>query len=136
MTARSEIDARALAALGVRLRAAGATPAPVATPSTHAQLADGLARLRAALSGRHAPVVDGPTGDGLTPEQARAYAARYKPENARRSLGRTGGYARPQCGGCKAFIKYEGAQCSACGFMDGGGYLAVPAKTSYLERWR
>lgn len=72
-----------------------------------------------------------------TEEEERAYLeARYNPENARRSLGRTGGYDRPQCPGCRAFLKHAGAQCSNCGFMGDGGYLGVPAKTSHLERWR
>lgn len=69
-------------------------------------------------------------------EHAAYLEARYNPEAARRSLGRTGGYNRPQCPGCRAFLKYEGAQCSNCGFMGQAGYLSVPAKTSYLERWR
>lgn len=63
-------------------------------------------------------------------------AARYDPENARRSLGKTGGYSRPQCPGCRSFIKHAGAQCKRCGFMGEAGYLSVPATTSHLERWR
>jgi hypothetical protein len=129
MAARSE-PAAALVALGARLRAAGAAPAREPAHGTH-EIAAGVARLRALLSGEpEAP-------EALTREQLAAYAARYAPRNAQRALGRSSGWAAvPQCGGCKAFLKYPGAQCSACGFMDGGGYLAVPAKTSHLERWR
>lgn len=121
----------ALTALGARLRASGAAaaPKPSPNPGTHALTSAGLTRLRAVLAG------EAPTDD-LTVEQLARYAARYSPEAARRSLGRTGGYARPQCGGCKAFLKHAGAQCSACGYMEQGGYLGVPAKTSHLERWR
>lgn len=89
-------------------------------------LAAGLQRLRTVF----AP-------DCLTAEQEHAYARRYAPENAQRALGRKSGWRDlPQCPGCRAILKYHGAQCTACGFMDGGGYVGVPAKTSHLERWR
>ena len=133
MAAPSELTA--LRALGAALREVGAAPAPVparARPLSTHELAAGVERLRALLADPEAA----PSTHGLTPEQLAAYAARYSPEAARRSLGRTGGYNRPQCAGCRACLKHAGAQCSACGFMDGGGYLAVPAKTSHLERWR
>jgi hypothetical protein len=126
MAARSE-PAHALAVLGARLRAAGATPASDTSASTH-ELAAGLERLRTLLSGGE---------ETLTPAQAEAWAARYAPRNAQRALGRSSGWHElPQCAGCRAILKHPGAQCSACGFMDGGGYLGVPAKTSHLERWR
>lgn len=137
MPARSETDA--LRALGARLRASGAVaaPCPAASPYPAGDVAAGLARLRAVVSGE-TPAPSGPADSGdLTADQLRAYAARYKPENARRAVGRSSGWRElPQCAGCRAIIKYPGAQCSACGFMDGGGYLGVPAKTSHLERWR
>ena len=126
MTAHSEIDGAALQALGASLRARGAAPAPEPTRAPE-DLAGGIARLRALVAGQ-APA--------LTEDQLSQLVARYKPENARRSLGRTGGYDRPQCPGCRAFLKHRGAQCTNCGFMDGAGYLSVPAKTSHLERWR
>jgi hypothetical protein len=65
-----------------------------------------------------------------------AYAARYSPDNARRSLGRSGGYARPQCGGCKRFLKRADDVCPSCGYAGHGGYVGVPAPTSHLERYR
>jgi hypothetical protein len=119
----------ALQALGARLRAAGATPAAHRAPDPE-DLAAAVERLRERLTGRSEP-------GGLTVEQVEALAARYKPDNARKSLGRSSGWKQlPQCGGCRAIIKYPGAQCKACGLMGEGGYLGVPAKTSHLERWR
>ena len=96
-----------------------------------------LAAIAAVMKGRTRQYVQKLLRKAATARAHEAYeAARYNTENARRSLGRTGGYNRPQCPGCRAFLKHQGAQCSACGFMDGAGYLSVPAKTSHLERWR
>lgn len=67
-----------------------------------------------------------------------AVRARYAPGNAKRALGRSSGWGSgsPQCSGCKSFISHPGAQCSQCGYLDGAGYVGVPAQTSHLERWR
>lgn len=110
------------------MRALGAVPAREGTKRAPADLGAGIERLRAFLAGEE---------PDMTPEQLAQWIARYKPENARRALGRSSGWREvPQCGGCKALIKHPGAQCKVCGYMDGGGYLGVPAKTSHLERWR
>lgn len=42
----------------------------------------------------------------------------------------------PQCAGCKRFLKRHDDVCPNCGYAGHGGYVAVPAKTSHLERWR
>lgn len=126
-------DLTALQGLGERLRAAGSTSAAPASPKPYTAdlIAAGLTRLRAVVGGETLPE------ESLTEAQLAAYVARYKPENARRALGGSSGWHElPQCSGCRAILKHHGAQCTACGFMDGGGYLGVPAKTSYLERWR
>lgn len=119
----------ALHTLGARLRAAGVPPAARRAPDPE-DLAAAVERLREALTGTSEP-------GGMTAEQLEAYAARYRPDNARRALGGSSGWRQlPQCGGCRAILKYPGAQCKACGLMGEGGYLGVPAKTSHLERWR
>jgi LSD1 subclass zinc finger protein len=103
----------ALQTLGARLRAAGATPAAHRAPDPE-DLAAAVERLRERLTGTSEP-------DGLTVEQREAYIARYKPDNAKRALGRSSGWRQlPQCGGCRAILKYPGAQCKACGLMGEG----------------
>lgn len=93
-----------------------------------------LAAIVAVMKGRTRQYVQKLLRRARTEEEQAAYmAARYSPEASRRSLGRTGGYNRPQCPGCRAFLKHKGAQCSNCGFMDGAGYMGVPPKTSYLD---
>lgn len=111
--------------------------APVPQPLYGREVvAEGLERLRAHVVGASVGTHEAPVIEDLTAEQARAYAARYSPNNAQRALGRSSGGPVPQCGGCKRFLKHHGAQCESCGYLDGGGYMAVPAKTSHLERWR
>ena len=41
-----------------------------------------------------------------------------------------------QCHGCRKFKPLGAHVCPHCGYLDGAGYQSVPAKTSYLERWR
>jgi hypothetical protein len=132
------MNADALRDLGARLQSAGA--APIAREHVPpVDVAAGLERLRAVLAG--GPESGDLTGD-LTDAQLAAYAARYRHENAIRALG--GGFSgwgadvggKPQCSGCRAFIAHPTAQCEACGYLPGGGYVGAPAKTSHLERWR
>lgn len=53
-------------------------------------------------------------------------------------IGRMSGWksGTPQCGGCKRFLKRADAVCPGCGYAGHGGYVGVPATTSYLERHR
>lgn len=43
---------------------------------------------------------------------------------------------QPQCGGCKRFLSSADDVCPSCGYAGHGGYVGVPATTSYLERHR
>lgn len=58
---------------------------------------------------------------------------------ARQSANAPGGSRNgptPQCAGCKRFLKASATVCPSCGYAGHGGYVGVPATTSYLERWR
>jgi hypothetical protein len=115
-------DLDAIRALGERLRAAGSPPAAQAAPRPYAasDVQAGLERLRAFAAGE-------PTDD-----QAAYLARRY----AGRGRGMSGWRQAPQCGGCKRLLKRPDATCPSCGYVNGGGYMGVPASTSHLERWR
>lgn len=41
-----------------------------------------------------------------------------------------------QCAGCKRLKPLGQHHCANCGYLDGAGYIGVPAPTNYLERWR
>lgn len=48
----------------------------------------------------------------------------------------SGWHENPQCSGCRRLLSRPDQQCPGCGYVNGGGYLGVPATVSHLERWR
>lgn len=94
--------------------------------SARSELAAGVERLRLALD---------PALAELKREHDEAEAERaYDRHLARKYKGSRGG--GQQCAGCKQLRPLGEIGCGNCGYMDRGGYQSVPAKTSYLERWR
>lgn len=69
--------------------------------------------------------------------EEREAMARWE-RGARAAAGRSSGWRRgpPQCPGCKRLKSSPVAVCEGCGFLPGAGYVGVPARTSYLDRWR
>lgn len=66
--------------------------------------------------------------------QAAEQEAAYDRHLARKWPGARGGGM--QCAACKRIKRLGEHQCTSCGYLDGAGYLGVPAQTGYLERWR